>query len=452
MGDNGPPVFPGLNLPMILSPLRRTVGAALLALAAPLAAPAAELLDRIVVVVNDGVILQSEVDRALVEARGAIAKRGLASAPEEALRAQVLERLILVKLQTQRAQQGGIRIDDRELNEVLTGIASQNGMNLAEFADALRKDGMDFLTVREQVRDEVLVQRLRAREVENRVVVTDSDVELFLANQGPNESVEYHLFHILVAVPEGASAEVRDKARAKADELLKEVKAGKDFSQLAIANSDGQQALQGGDLDWRKAGDLPAVFASEAAKLAPGAVSPVVDAAGGFHIIKLAGSRGGEERKTVTETRARHVLIQTNAVRNEDQARLQARDLYDRLVAGEDFAELAKKYSDDPGSKNSGGDLGFVAPGVFAPEFQVRLDQLKAGEISPPFRTQFGWHVASVIDRRQRDTTDEARRGRARQTIGQRKAAEEYDVWLRRLREEAYIEYRQPADAAAAKS
>lgn len=435
----------------LLPRLARALACAALAL--PLAATAApQVLDRIIVVVNDGVILQSELDAALLDARRAIQERGLANPPEEALRAQVLERLILMRVQTQRAQQGGIRVDDKELNEVLTGLASQNGMSLAEFADAMRKDGLDFLSVREQVRDEVLVQRLRSREVDSRVMVTDQDVDAFLGGMAPGENVEYRLSHILVAVAEGATPDVRDKARAKAEDLLRKARAGDDFAQLALAHSDGQQALQGGDLDWRRASDLPALFATRAASLAPNEVSDVLEAAGGFHLIKLVGTRGGEERKTVSETHARHILLKPNAIRTDEQTRLAARDLYNQLVAGADFAELAKKHSDDPGSKNSGGDLGFQPPGVFAPEFQVRLDQLKPGEISPPFRTQFGWHVAGVLDRRSRDTTSESRRARARQVIGQRKSAEEYDAWLRRLREEAYIEYRLSTDAAAAES
>lgn len=412
---------------------------------------AAEVLDRILVAVNEGVILQSELDRALEDARRQIKERGIAPPADDALRNQVMERLILTRIQTQRAQQAGIRIDDRELNEVLSGIAQKNGLSLSEFATALRKDGLDFLSVREQVRDEVLIQRLRAREVESRVNVTDQDVDLYLQQQGANDSREYRLSNILIATPEGASAEVRAAARAKAEDLLKRIKAGEDFSQLAIAHSDGQQALQGGDLDWRRAADLPGVFASTAARLAPGQVSELIETGSGFHLLKLTATRGGEERKSVTETHARHILLQINTLRTDDQARLQSRDLYDRLQAGEDFAKLAKEYSDDPGSKNSGGDLGFQPPGVFVPEFQIRLDQLKPGEISPPFRTQFGWHVAGVIDRRTRDTTEESRRSRARQAIGNRKVAEEYELWLRRLREEAYIEYRQPADAAAAK-
>ncbi|HEX4896701.1 MAG TPA: peptidylprolyl isomerase [Solimonas sp.] len=417
----------------------------------PLAQAEPQPLDRILVVVNDGVILDSELERALAEARQQIRSRGISAPPEGVLRGQVLERLILQRVQTQRAQQAGIRVDDRELNEVLTNLAQQNGMNLAEFADAVRKDGLDFLAVREQVRDEVTIQRLRAKEVDGRVSVSDQDVDLLLSTQGANENLEYRLAHILVSIPEGAAAEGREQARAKAQGLVKKLKDGEDFAALAIAHSDGQQALLGGDLDWRRAGDLPSLFAATAAKLAPGQVSELLETSSGFHLIKLVDQRGGEVRKTVTETHARHILVTTNAVRNDEQARLLARDLYTRLQAGEDFAKLAREYSDDPGSKNSGGDLGFQGPGVFVPEFQVRLDQLKDGELSPPFRTQYGWHVASLIERRSRDTTDETRRARARAAIGNRKSAEEYDIWLRRLRNEAYVEYRQAADAEAAK-
>jgi len=427
--------------------------ALLLALGLTAPAQAGEPLDRILVVVNDGVILQSELDRAMDEARRQIRERGIAAPDEDVLRGQVLERLILTRIQTQRAQAAGIRIDDRELNEVLANIARQNGMNLAEFADAVRKDGMDYLAVREQVRDEVMIQRLRAREVDSRVTVTDQDVDMLLATQGADGGdAEYRLSHILVTVPEGANADARDAARARAEKLLERIRAGEDFAEIAIAHSDGQQALQGGDLDWRRGADLPQVFAQAASRLTPGQTSNVIETSGGFHLVKLVDLRGGAERKTVNETRARHILVQTNAVRDDDQARLLARDIYNRLVAGEDFAKLAKEYSDDPGSKNSGGDLGFQPPGVFAPEFQIRIDQLQPGELSPPFRTQFGWHVAGVVERRTRDTTEETRRARARAAIGNRKAAEEYETWLRRLRSEAYVEYRLPGDAQAQKS
>ena len=436
---------------------RHLLSAALFAASAALSALPARAalvpLDRILVVVNDGVILQSELDIAMTQAKQQIRARNIEVPPDTVLRSQVLDRLILVRLQTQRANEAGIKVDDRELNDVITGVAQQNGMTLAEFADAVRKDGEDYLNVREQIRDEVLISRIRAREVESRVIVSDQDIELFLAASSQNDALEYRLADILVAVPEGATDTARAKAREKAEGLLKQLQGGADFSQIAIAHSDGQQALQGGDLDWRKASDLPPLFATTAAKLQPKQISGLLEAGSGFHIIKLTGTRGDDNAKqTVTETRARHILITTNAVRDEDQARVLARDLYDRLQKGEKFDELAKKYSDDPGSKNDGGDLGFQAPGVFAPDFQTRIDQLKPGETSQAFHTQFGWHVAQVLERRTRDTTVESRRLRARQAIHQRKASEEYDIWLRRLRSEAYVEYRSKTDAEAAKS
>lgn len=437
-----------MNLPSLLRPAL----AALALLLGSSAAAANEPLDRIIVVVNDGVILQSELDQAMDTARAQIRARTQSLPPEDALRAQVLERLILLRIQTQRAAQAGIRIDDRELNEVLSNIARQNGKTLPEFADDIRAQGQDYLAVREEIREQVLIQRLRAREVESHISVSDKEVDALLATLGGRDNIEYRLSHILVAIPDGASADVRAAAQAKADKLLERIKAGEDFAAIATAHSDGQQALAGGDLGWRRAADLPRIFADATGKLAPGQVSDVIETAGGFHIVKLEEQRGGEERQVVEETHARHILIKPNAVRDEDASRAQARELHARLVAGADFAELAKENSDDPGSKNQGGDLGFQPPGVFAAEFQQRIDALKPGYMSTPFHTQFGWHIAQVLERRMRDITDDARRARARTAIGNRKSSEEYDVWLRRLRGEAYVEYRLTGDAAAAEN
>jgi len=416
-----------------------------LMLLALLATPArAEVLDRIVAVVNDGVVLQSDIDREIQYALIQMRARDIEPPNQAVLRTQVLEKVILTRVQTQRAQQAGIRVDDRELNEVLANIAKQNNLTLAQFAEAIRQDGGDYLAIREQVRDEVLITRLRQREVENRVTVTDQDIELYLANQPDTDETEYRLSHILVAIPDGASPEQRTQARAKADGLLEKIRKGEDFAELAVSNSDGQQALQGGDLDWRKSDALPLIFLQAARRLKQGETSPVMETAGGYHIIKLVDTRSQAQKKTVDETRSRHILIQANTLRTEDQARLQARDIHDRLVRGEDFAKLALEFSDDPGSKGGGGEMGWQPPGVFVKEFQEQLDALQVNEISPPFRTQFGWHVAQVLERRTRDITDESRRARARGAIQQRKAAEEYETWLRRLRGEAYVEYRGP--------
>lgn len=410
------------------------------------AASAAAPLDRIVVVINDGVVLQSELDQAMDVGRRQLIERKIPAPPDAVLRSQVLERLVLTRVQTQRAQEAGIRVDDRELNEVITNLATQNKMSLTDFAEAVKKEGMDYLAFREQIRDEVLINRLRGKEIESRVLVTDQDIDLFLANQSHLDQTEYRLSHILVAVADGASSETRTKARAKAEGLLKRLKAGEDFAQIAIANSDGQQALQGGDLDWRAGTNLPELFADTVQKLKPGELSAVLENASGFHILKLVDQRGGDARKTITETHAAHILLQPNALRNEEQTKQQARQLYDRIKKGEDLGELAKKLSDDTGSKIAGGDLGWQPVGVFAPEFEDAINKLQPGEVSPPFRTSFGWHIAKVLERRSRDATDQTRRARARAAIQNRKASEEYDMWLRRLRAEAYIEYRLKQD------
>ncbi len=408
----------------------------------------AEPLDRIVAVVNDGVVLQSELDGALKMSRQQIAERRLTPPPEEVLLTQVLERLVLNRVQTQRAQEAGIRVDDRELNEVLNGLAAQNKMTLAEFAVEVRKEGMDYAALREQIRDEVIINRLRSKEIENRVMVNEQDINLFLANQSRLDQSEYRLSHILIAVPDGATPEARAKARAKAEGVLKRIQGGEDFAQLAISNSDGQQALSGGDLDWRQGANLPELFAGALQNLKRGDVSQLLENASGFHILKLVDQRGGEQRQTVTETRALHILLAPNALRNDEQSKQDIRRIHDRIVKGEDFGELAKKLSDDGGSKATGGDLGWQPAGTFAPEFEKAINALQPGQVSAPFRSNFGWHVAKVLERRSRDATDETRRARARSAIQNRKALEEYDMWLRRLRAEAYVEIRLPKSGA----
>ncbi len=429
---------PSLFPMKLVAPL---LAAVLCAVAGP-ASAAVQMLDRIIAVVNDGVILQSDLDRAMEAGRQQIRERGIAPPSDEILRTQVMERLILVRLQTQRAQEAGIKVDDRELNEVMGNIATQNKMTLAEFAQQLKKEGQDYLAVREQVRDEVLMQRLRSKEVEGRVLVTDEDIDLMLANEGKAPDAEYRLSHILVKVPDGASAEVRDQAHKKAEAVLKKLKDGADFAQTAIASSDGQQALEGGDLGWRKADDMPELFAQQLPKLKEGELSPLLETASGFHIVRLAGKRNSGARSQLAETRAQHILLQANAIRDEEQTKVQAREVYEQIKKGGDFTELAKKYSDDPGSKAAGGDLGWTPSGAFTPDFQKEIDQLKPGEVAPPFRSTFGWHIAKVLERRTRDVTDESRRQRARQAIQNRKMAEEHESWLRKLREEAYVEYR----------
>lgn len=408
----------------------------------------AQMLDRIVAVVNDDIVLQSELDNAIQIAQAQIHDRGLAPPPEDVLRSQVLERMILTRVQTDHAKDAGIRVEDRELNEVVNNIAQQNHLSQTDFQKELAQEGIEFSAFRNQIREQIIIQRLRQKEVASRVVITDQDVDLYLASNIANDNTEYRLSHILISIPDGSGSDGREKARKRAADLLKRARGGEDFAQLAIANSDGQQALQGGDLDWRKGSNLPTLFAAIAPQMQIDQISDLIETPSGFNIIKLTGRRNDDARQVVTETKAEHILLQPNKLRDEDATRLQAQDLYQRLKNGADFAALARDFSDDPGSKNAGGDLGWTAPGVFAPEFQRQIDKLRPGELSEPFRTQFGWHIAKVLDRRTRDTTDENRRNRARQAIFERKEAEEYDAYVRRMRAEAYVEYRLNAPTA----
>lgn len=406
-------------------------------------ASGAQVLDRIVAVVNNGVILQSELERNIHMAQGQMRERGITPPPAEALQSQVLEQLITTRIQTQRADEAGIKVNDAELNQAIEHIAAQNKMSVPQFAAELRKDGIDFPAVREQIRDQIMIQQLREKDVDQRIVVTDQDVNLYLANHSDeDDKTEYKLAHILVSVPDNADEKARAKAKAKADGLLKQIKDGADFAQVAIAHSDSPTALQGGDLGWRKGSDLPTLFANIVPTMKTGEISNVIAASNGFNIIKLVDKRTSGKRQTVVETHAEHILLTTNALRDEAECKALAQKLYGELKNGADFEKLATQYSDDPGSKNSGGDLGWQPPGAFVPAFQNELDSLQPGQISKPFQTQFGWHIAKVLGRRTRDVTDQMQRARARQAIVQRREEQDYQNFVRRLRDEAYVEIR----------
>ncbi len=357
------------------------------------------------------------------------------------------ERLIMQEIQSQRAAQRGIRVGDEELNQALEGIARQNGMNLRDFARALRNEGVDFLMVREQVRNELLTNSLRQREIDARVSVADREIDAFLAKTRKNDqATEYRLEHILISVPDGSTDVVRDAARAEAEQVRQAIIDGASFSQMAISRSDATTALDGGDLGWRTAGALPTLFADEVDNMTVGSVSPVIETGSGFNLIRLADQRGGQAAQLITETRARHILLQPNAIRDEFETRERAAELLDELRGGRDFAEAAREYSDDSGSANQGGDLGWQGPGSFVPEFEQRLAQLDENEISEPFETQFGIHIVQLLERRERDSAEDIARNQARMAIRQRKIAEEYEDWLRRQRAEAYVELRSAPD------
>lgn len=427
--------------------MKYLLSAVALTIALSTPARAAQLIDHVVAVVNEDVILNSQLEQAVDSIKRQIRASGNTPPTDTELREQMRERLIMQEIQSQRAAQRGIRVSDEDLNQALEGIARQNGMDLRDFARALRNEGVDFLMVREQVRNELLTNSLRQREIDARVSVADREIDAFLAKTRKNDqATEYRLEHILIAVPDGSTDNVREAARAEAEQIRQAVLDGAGFSQLAIGRSDATTALDGGDLGWRTAGALPTVFADEVDGMNVGSISPVIETGSGYNLIRLADQRGGQAAQLVTETRARHILLQPNAIRDEYETREQAAELLDELRGGRDFAEVAREYSDDSGSANQGGDLGWQGPGSFVPEFEKRLARLEKDDISDPFETQFGIHIVQLLERRERDSAEDIARNQARMAIRQRKIAEEYEDWLRRQRAEAYVELRTAPD------
>ena len=400
-------------------------------------------INRIVAVVNRDVITESELNRRIELIRRQLQQQKTPMPPESVLRRQILERLILERIELQMARNLGIRVDDEALNRVLQNIAANSKMSLEQFRAVLERDGYDFAQFREGIRNEVIVKRLRQREVADRVNVTPQEVDEFLASQKNlgNLNQEYHLSHILIAVPEAASPEQVQAARAKAEEVLSKLRAGADFREMAVSYSDGQQALQGGDLGWRKAGQLPTLFSDILTRMHPGEISDLIRSPSGFHILKVTEERG-EKKHIVRQTHARHILIRTNEVTSDYDARTRLERLRQRILAGEDFSTLAKANSDDRGSASKGGDLGWANPGDFVPAFEEVITKLAPGAVSEPFKTQFGWHIVQVLGRRDYDNTEQYQRARARQALRARKIDERLQQWVRRIRDEAYVEYR----------
>ena len=407
-------------------------------------APSAEL-DRIVAVVNDDIIARSELDAQLDRVRDRLRQSGTAPPPDRTLRKQVLERMVLNRLQLQLARDSGIRVDDERLNRTLLRIAEQNNLTLREFRDALERDGHDFAKFREVIREEIMVSEVRRHRVESQVHISQRDVDDYLstmASQGAEaDRHRYRMQHILISVPDGASAEEIAEVRARTERLLGEIRDGADFASVAVTHSDGQQALEGGDLGWRQASDLPTMFGDALLRLEVGEVTEPIRSASGFHLVKLVDKRDSQ-RQMVRQTRARHVLIALDELTDDTAARRQLSALRERIVNGEDFGEIARIHSDDSGSAPKGGELGWVDPGNTVPVFERMMDSLEPGGLSRPFRSQFGWHIVQVLERRERDDTDAARRGEALRALRARRIEENMQTWVRRVRDEAYVEYR----------
>lgn len=399
-------------------------------------------LDAIAAVVDDDIITHRELGSALASIRTQIQQSGNPLPSQEVLVTRVLERLILGKLQLRAAQRVGVVVDDQTINAAMTDIASQNKLSLSQLREALAKDGIDFASFREDIHRQLLITRLRRRVVDSRIQISDQELDNWLLSARGNQAGrEYHLGQIIIGLPEGAAPEQIQNARKQAEGVLQQLRQGADFKPLAVSVSAGRQALEGGDLGWRTAERIPALFVDEVLRLQPGEVSELIRSPGGFHIIKLVEVRDSGER-SVTQTLVRHILVTTDDQVSDDAARTQLERLRERIVNGEDFAALARANSKDPGSAARGGDLGWVNPGSLAARFEEEMNQLDPDQLSEPFQTQFGWHLVQVQDRRQEGGLDEGRRAAARESLFKRKSEEEWELWLRRLRDEAYVEVR----------
>jgi peptidyl-prolyl cis-trans isomerase SurA len=403
----------------------------------------AETVDRIVAVVNDDVVMESELHRQVQRITAELTQQNTNLPPPEVLKRQVLERLILMKIQLQLANQNNLHVDDEILNRTISNIAAENRVSLERFREIIEQGGYNFSQFREDIRDEILIARLRQYQIDNLIHVSEKEVDNYLATQAQqgNSDTEYRLAYILIATPEAASPEQIAAARQKAEKILKRLRAGEDFNQMAVAVSDDSQALEGGDLGWRRLTELPAAFTEAVISLQAGKISDLIRSPSGFHIIKLLDKRSGEAQ-VIRQTQARHILIKPNEVVSAAEAQRRLQQLKHRIEAGEDFAELARSHSEDKGTAAKGGDLGWVSPGELMPKFEEIMNSLAQGEVSEPFETQFGWHIVQVLDHRDQENNDEILRAQAREAIRKRKTEEEYQAWLRRLRDESYVEYR----------
>ncbi|MBX5460368.1 MAG: peptidylprolyl isomerase [Steroidobacteraceae bacterium] len=403
------------------------------------------LLDRVAAVVNDGVVLESELDEQVALITERLREQRLELPPQNVLRRQVLERLVMQEIQMQRANRANLKIPEEALNSAMGEVAQRNGIPLSQLPEALAAQGIDYAAYREAIRKELTISLLRQRDVIQRISVTPREIDQYLERQknAPRQSAEYDVSHILIAVPQAATPEQLEEAEKRAQEVYTRAKNGEDFARLAVQYSNSQTALEGGALGWRKGSELPTFLTDVIARLKPGDVSEPLRTPTGFHLVRLNQVRGGgDEQVIVEQVHARHILMKTNELQDDATVRQKLQEIRARVLAGEDFAGLAKTTSEDPGSAADGGDLGWTNPGTFVPEFEKVLSQLKDNEISEPFRTQYGWHIVQVLGRRQHDTTDELRRRQAAEAIRASHADEETELWMRRLRDEAYVEYK----------
>jgi peptidyl-prolyl cis-trans isomerase SurA len=402
---------------------------------------AVQPLNRVVAIVDNDVVMQTQLDARLREVQQTIAKRGARAPSEQVLSQQVLERLVIENIQLQIGERSGIRISDEELNQALGTIAQRNGMSLAQFRAALSKDGLSFAGAREQIRREMVISRVRQRRVAERIQVSDQEVQNFLASDlGKQQlSQEFRLANILIPVPDGASPATIQAAEQQTKALYQQLRQGADFAQQAIALSGSETALEGGEMGWRKAAQLPPPFDGMVSSMAVGEITEPMRTPGGFIMLKLLETRGGESQVR-DEVTVRHILIKPSEIRSEAETKRLVERLHQRIQAGEDFAELAKDFSEDPGSALNGGVLSWIDPNALVPEFREVMANTPSGELSKPFKSPYGWHVLEVMGRRATDSSAQVREQQAQKLLRNRKYEEELQTWLRQIRDEAYVE------------
>ena len=407
-----------------------------------------EILDKVVAVLDEDVVLESEVQRRLATIYNQIKQSGTQPPPQDILVQQVLERLISERLQLNMGYNAGIRITDTELNDAMARIATGNQLTMEQYIEQIHASGSTLANVRDEIRDEMILMRVQQGQVMRRIRISNQELDNFLNSEEGRfmTSPDVNVGHILLPVPSGKSSDEVNAILQRAQSLLSEAQNGTDFRQLAIANSADQTALQGGDLGWRKMAQLPGVFIEAVEKLDIGQISDPIRSDAGYHLIKLYERRGGGEQ-LIEQHFARHILIKPNEIRDEATAVSQLKELRERIKDGEDFALLAKEFSEDPGSALNGGELGWSTPGMFVPEFEQTMGSIELNEVSAPFLSQFGWHILQVTERRKQDFSENITRNRAQNLLRQRKYEEELQVWLQEIRDEAFVEVKESAES-----
>jgi len=399
------------------------------------------LLDRIAAVVNDGVVLESEVDAQMKEVTARLQAQNMALPPQSVLRKQVLDRLILQRIELEQASRDGITISEDQLNSALADVAKRNNIAFSDLPTVLSQQGIDYASYREQMRQQLTIGLLRQRDVLQRIVVTPREIDQFLAKQTsqPAADEEYNVSHILIAVPPNATPTQIAQAQQRANDVYQRASKGEDFGKLAVAYSNSEDALEGGSLGWRQGSELPTFLTSLILSLKPGEVGAPLRTPTGIHIVKLNQVRAQDKKHIVEQIHVRHILLKTNALQDDATVRQRLEQIRQSILKGESFAVAASASSQDPGSASQGGDLGWQSPDVYDPSFSAAVEKLKVGEISEPFKTQYGWHIAQLLGRRSHDETQEVKRLNAMEAIRASKADEDTELWLQHLRDDAYV-------------